>query len=294
MLFSMLEEAMIGFERVTYYIENVEHEAPATSRNPPPASWPAHGQIVLQDLKMRYRKDTPLVLQGLSLTIQAGERCGVVGRTGSGKSSLMLRLLRLVEPEYEQGSPGPIVIDGVDVCKIGLHELRSKISIVPQNPVVFSGTLRSNLDPAKEHADAVLWSALERRNLKPFVSGSAGKLDMDISDAGSNLSQGQRQLLTMSRALLSNTKILLLDEATSSVDFDTDELIQKTIRGEDAFGGCTVLTIAHRINTVIDSDKMLVLDQGKVAEFDSPKALLANPASLLSSMVAEHRRQGDQ
>jgi ATP-binding cassette subfamily C (CFTR/MRP) protein 1 len=291
MLFSFLEESMISFERVTYYIENIEHEAPATSSNPPPPSWPARGQIVLNDLKMRYRKDTPLVLHGLSLTIQAGERCAVVGRTGSGKSSLMLCLLRLVEPEYEQGSPAPIVIDGVDVCKIGLHELRSKISIVPQNPVVFSGTLRSNLDPTKEHADAVLWSALERCNLKPFVSGSASKLDMEISDSGSNLSQGQSQLLTLARSLLSNSKILLLDEATSSVDFDTDAIIQKTIRGEDAFGGCTVLTIAHRINTVIDSDKMLVLDQGKVAEFDSPEALLADPTSLFSSMVAEHRQE---
>jgi ABC-type multidrug transport system fused ATPase/permease subunit len=280
-----LESGMNAVERLTYYSTSVDQEGKRKSDQPPAKSWPTNGEIVLKNLNMRYRKDTPLVIKNVSLTVQGGHRVGVVGRTGSGKSSLMMVLLRLVEPEFD-GPDGPILIDGVDITKIGLLELRRKISIVPQNPVIFSGTVRSNLDPFNEYSDANIWDALDKCNLKNMVSEYNEKLQHPVSEYGENFSQGQRQLLCLARALLENCKVLMLDEATSSVDFETDELIQKTIRSEDTFGGCTVLTIAHRINTVIDSDRILVLDAGSVAEYDEPSVLLADHTSIFSSMAS--------
>jgi ABC-type multidrug transport system fused ATPase/permease subunit len=236
---------------------------------------------------MRYRSGTPVVLKGLSVFIGGGERIGVVGRTGSGKSSLLLSLLRIVEPELtvEDASlyRSPIVIDGADVLRMGLDELRSKLGIIPQNPVLFSGTIRMNMDPFNEYSDEEIWSALERCGMKSQVENMAGELTALVAEYGENLSQGQRQLLCLGRALLKQCRILLLDEATSSVDFETDREIQRTLR--DSFAGSTVLTIAHRINTIMDSDKILVMKDGVASEFAAPQELLSDEDSLFSEIV---------
>ncbi|KAJ3277412.1 Multidrug resistance-associated protein 4, partial [Borealophlyctis nickersoniae] len=212
--------------------------------------------------------------------VEGGEKVGVVGRTGAGKSSIISALLRLVEP-----TSGTILIDGVDVCKIGLHDLRSRIAIIPQDPVLFSGTVRSNLDPFGQYTDQDLWDVLDRSNLKSAVAASPGGLDSTVAENGENWSTGQRQLLCLARAMLRRAKVIILDEATASVDLATDEFIQTAIRRD--FASATILTIAHRLNTIADYDRVLVLDHGKVKEYDSPAALLANPGSVFAGMVAE-------
>lgn len=234
---------------------------------------------------MRYRSDTPLVLKGLHASIAGGERIGVVGRTGSGKSSLLLAILRLVEPSLdglEKYEP-PIEVDGVDVLRIGIRELRSRLGIIPQNPVLFSGTIRSNIDPFDEYSNEQIWNALVQCGMKETVSDMQGGLEGAISEYGENLSAGMRQMLVLGRALLRQCKILLLDEATSQVDFETDQAIQKTLR--EAFPGCTIITIAHRVNTIMDSDKILVMKDGLIAEFGPPQELLADSSSTFSDIV---------
>eukprot|EP00511_Aplanochytrium_stocchinoi_P006837 CAMPEP_0204824926 /NCGR_PEP_ID=MMETSP1346-20131115/2908_1 /ASSEMBLY_ACC=CAM_ASM_000771 /TAXON_ID=215587 /ORGANISM="Aplanochytrium stocchinoi, Strain GSBS06" /LENGTH=1047 /DNA_ID=CAMNT_0051952355 /DNA_START=353 /DNA_END=3496 /DNA_ORIENTATION=- len=275
-----LEAGMNSVERLNHYGTKIEQEAPTSSDYPPPADWPSEGVVEIRDLTMRYRPNTPLVLRGVNVTIPGGTSVGVVGRTGCGKSSLMLTLLRVVEPES-----GYIKIDGVDTSTIGLHELRKKISIVPQNPVIFSGTVRTNIDPFNQYTEDELWAALEHSNLKRAIEELEGGLDEPVAEYGENFSQGQRQLLCMSRSLLQQAKILLLDEATSSVDYETDAAIQNTIR--ESFSTCTIITIAHRIQTVIDNDSIMVMDRGTVAEFGRPRDLLANAESQFSSIVAE-------
>jgi ABC-type multidrug transport system fused ATPase/permease subunit len=314
--FATMEAGMNSVERVIYYTENIPHEAPATRKgleeewkendDPDPSNpsafavaanggkaenlaenWPEQGTITLNSLKMRYRPDTPLVLKGLNVSIQGGERIGVVGRTGSGKSSLLLTLLRLVEPALDVKSTedysAPITIDGVDVLRIGLKDLRSRMGIIPQNPVLFSGTIRSNIDPFGQFSNDQIWKALEKCGLKAAVEAMNGQLDAIVSEYGQNLSSGTRQMLVLGRALLRQCRILLLDEATSSVDLETDSEIQRTLR--EAFANCTVLTIAHRINTIMDSDKILVMKDGVAAEFASPKELLKDTNSLFSEIV---------
>jgi ABC-type multidrug transport system fused ATPase/permease subunit len=228
-----------------------------------------------------------LVLKGLNVTIKGGERIGVVGRTGSGKSSLLLTLLRLVEPTLDiedmKDYVAPITIDGIDVLRVGLKDLRSRMGIIPQNPVLFSGSIRSNIDPFGQFTSEEIWSALDKCGLKTAVEEMPGNLDAPVAEYGQNLSSGTRQMLVLGRALLRQCRILLLDEATSSVDFETDQAIQRTLR--DAFTNCTVLTIAHRINTIMDSDKILVMSDGVAAEFDSPETLLKDENSLFSEIV---------
>lgn len=322
--FAQMENAMNACERVLYYTHKIPQEAPATSEalekhanslSPPPkpddpadyaviasggkaiqtsSEWPAKGNIVLNDLVMRYRQGTPIVLKGLSVSMQGGQRIGVVGRTGSGKSSLLLCLLRIVEPDLtacENASDyqAPITIDGVDILRIGLDDLRTKLGIIPQNPVLFSGTIRSNMDPFDDYSDEQIWEALEQCGMRPAVEEMPGELSGQVAEYGENLSQGQRQLLCLGRALLKQCRILLLDEATSSVDFQTDKEIQKTLR--TAFAGCTVLTIAHRINTILDSDKILVMKDGKAAEFDAPQELLKDEDSLFSEIVRHSKAE---
>jgi len=281
--------------------------------------WPENGSITLNNLKMRYRPETPLVLKGLNVSIEGGERIGIVGRTGSGKSSLFLCLLRLVEPDVadmmikrdkdtkqqsvdedddeEEQLPGssyvaPVSIDGVDTLRLGLKELRSKITIIPQNPVLFSGTIRSNIDPFDDYADAEVWQALDGCGMKIKIESMPGLLQAEVAEYGENLSAGMRQLLVLGRALLKQCKILLLDEATSSVDFETDREIQRTIR--ESFKGCTVLTIAHRINTILDSDKILVMKDGLVHEFAPPKELLNDKDSTFSTIVSHAEAEQHQ
>lgn len=220
------------------------------------------------------------MLKQIDCQIESGQRVGVVGRTGAGKSSLTLALFRLIEP-----SSGTISIDSVDISKIGLYELRSKLTIIPQDPVLFTGTLRVNLDPFESYSDEQIWTALELAHLKTFVSSLPQQLNHQISEGGGNLSVGQKQLVCLSRALLRRSRILVLDEATAAVDVETDDLIQETIRKE--FKDCTIVTIAHRLNTILDYDMILVMDSGVIREYDSPKALLEDPDSIFYSMAKD-------
>jgi len=282
---SELEVAMNAVERVIEYRSEPE-EAPAVvpDRRPPP-SWPARGGIRISDLDVRYRPGLDLVLRGISVDIRPGEKVGLVGRTGSGKSSLVLALYRIVEP-----AGGTVVIDGVDVSQIGLFDLRSRLSLVPQDPVLFSGTVRSNLDPFGAVAgDDAVWQALGQVHLSGAVRALGG-LDAAVAERGGNLSLGQRQLLCVARALLRNSRILLLDEATSSVDAGTDEVVQEALRA--GFGGSTVLTIAHRLDTVIESDRVLVLDRGRLREDGAPGELVGRRGSLFAGLVDSHSRGG--
>ncbi|XP_078432524.1 ABC transporter C family member 2-like [Wolffia australiana] len=277
-LASLAENSLNAVERVGTYID-LPSEAPAVvENNRPPPGWPAAGEIEFQDVVLRYRPELPPVLHGISFKIAASEKVGIVGRTGAGKSSMLNALFRIVEAER-----GRIFVDGCDVSKMGLADLRQVLGIIPQSPVLFSGTIRFNLDPFNEHNAADLWEALERAHLKDAVRRNPLGLDAEVSEGGENFSVGQRQLLSLARALLRRSKILVLDEATAAVDVATDALIQKTIREE--FRSCTMLIIAHRLNTIIDCDRVLVLSAGQVVEFDSPEPLLSNEESAFSKMV---------
>ncbi|KAF8595618.1 metal resistance protein YCF1 [Ceratobasidium sp. AG-I] len=278
---SEVEQNLVSVERVVGYI-NLEPEAPLEIPDAPlPTGWPETGEIEFKDYCMRYRPELPLVLKDLSMKIRSGENVGVVGRTGAGKSSLFLSLLRILEP-----ASGTIFINGVDITKIGLHDLRRAISIIPQEPQLFEGSIRENVDPTDEYDDGKIWAAIEQAHLKEYVLTLPGGLDSIVKEGGSSMSSGQRQLVCFARALLRNTKILILDEATSAVDLDTDKAIQEIIRGPQ-FKGVTTLTIAHRLNTVIESDRILVLENGSVAELDSPAVLLKNESSLFYALAAE-------
>ncbi|XP_028913670.1 multidrug resistance-associated protein 6 isoform X4 [Ornithorhynchus anatinus] len=262
-----LENNIVSVERVMEY-SRTPKEAPWTvASSPLPKTWPDAGRIEFRNYGLRYRAGLALALRDVTVTILPQEKVGVVGRTGAGKSSLAVGLLRLFE-----AAEGHIRIDGVNVARIGLHHLRSKITILPQDPILFPGSLRMNLDLLHEHPDGDIWTALEMVQLKAFVADLPGHLDHVCSDQGENVSVGQKQLLCLARALLRKTKILVLDEATAAVDPQTDLQIQATLRTQ--FANCTVLTIAHRLNTVMDCNRVLVMDDGQVVEFDSPARLL--------------------
>ncbi|POI35376.1 hypothetical protein CIB84_000873, partial [Bambusicola thoracicus] len=264
---SDLETNIVAVERVKEYAE-MEKEAEWSIEETTPAStWPQEGKVEFRGFGLRYREDLDLVLKNINITINGGEKVGIVGRTGAGKSSLTLGLFRINE-----AAEGEIIIDGVNIAKIGLHDLRFKITIIPQDPILFSGSLRMNLDPFDQHSDEDIWRSLELAHLKNFVSSLPDKLNHECSEGGENLSVGQRQLVCLARALLRKSKILVLDEATAAVDLETDNLIQSTIKSQ--FEECTVLTIAHRLNTIMDYTRVLVLDRGEVVECDSPDNLL--------------------
>lgn len=291
-----VENYMNAVERLVQYVagDTIPQEAPhEIQERKPSAQWPEHGAVEFNDVKMAYRPGLPNVLRGISINIRGGEKIGIVGRTGAGKSSLMLALFRIVEL-----SSGSITIDGVDISTIGLNDLRSKISIIPQDPLLFSGTIRSNLDPFSDHGDAELWDALHRSCLlDPSTSkrssasndvegeqASTGRYDLDstIESEGANLSVGERSLLSLARALVKDCKVVVLDEATASVDLDTDSKIQQTIQTE--FQDRTLLCIAHRLRTIISYDRILVLDAGLVAEFDTPSNLFKIENGLFRGM----------
>jgi len=276
----LVETSIVAVERIDEYT-NVPTEAPAIIEdNRPRQDWPESGNIDFQNYATRYRPGLDLILKELTCSIKEKEKIGIVGRTGAGKSSLALALFRIIEP-----AEGTIVIDGVDTKHLGLTDLRSRLTIIPQDPVLFSGSLRLNLDPFEKYTDADIWTALEHSHLKTYVTSLPDGLTHEISEGGENLSVGQRQLVCLARALLRKTKILVLDEATAAVDLETDDLIQATIREE--FAECTVVTIAHRINTIMDSTRIMVLDQGRIAEFARPSVLLSNPNSMFYSLAKD-------
>ncbi|KAF1965754.1 multidrug resistance-associated protein 5 [Bimuria novae-zelandiae CBS 107.79] len=265
-----VENNMNATERIHHYGTMLEEEAPLRMGEVR-KTWPEHGEIIFNKVEMRYRDGLPLVLKGLDMHVAAGERIGVVGRTGAGKSSIMSTLFRLVEL-----SGGSITIDGVDISTIGLHDLRSKLAIIPQDPTLFKGTIRSNLDPFNEHSDLELWGALRQADLvsdDASMNDKSGRIHLDsiVEEEGLNFSLGQRQLMALARALVRGSQIIVCDEATSSVDFETDQKIQKTI--VDGFRGKTLLCIAHRLKTIIGYDRICVMDQGTIAELDKPLAL---------------------
>ncbi|KAG0363974.1 hypothetical protein BG005_000006 [Podila minutissima] len=318
-IYATNEMNLNSVERVAEYM-NLDEEPPAIIEGSrPPAHWPHAGEIVVKDLVMKYAPDTPAVIKNVSFTIKAGEKVGVVGRTGSGKSTFAISLFRFMDP-----ISGTITIDGIDICKIGLLDLRSNLTIIPQDPILFKGTLRSNLDPFGEREDRELWEALRRSHLVPdtrpisrtqsmrnslelssltdevptesptgsvkgsettaedTVDPSKITLDTPVKENGSNFSQGQRQLIALARALVRQSKIIVMDEATASVDFETDLKIQGTIREE--MSNSTILTIAHRIRTIADFDRVLVMNAGEVAEFDKPLTLMKKEDSIFRSM----------
>ncbi|XP_056627065.1 ATP-binding cassette sub-family C member 3 isoform X2 [Triplophysa dalaica] len=264
---SDLESNIVAVERVKEYSETPTEAPWVVEDKQPPPDWPSKGNVELVDYSVRYREGLDLVLRNLSLKVKGGEKIGIVGRTGAGKSSMTLCLFRLLE-----AAEGEIIIDEVKISEIGLHDLRSKLTIIPQEPVLFSGTLRMNLDPFEKYSDDEVWKALELSHLKKFVSNQAAKLNLECAEGGENLSLGQRQLVCLARALLRKTRILILDEATAAIDLETDDLIQSTIRTQ--FEDCTVFTIAHRLNTIMDYTRVLVLDKGQIAEFDTPTKLI--------------------
>ena len=281
-MIAAVEAQMNSVERILFYAENIEPEAPDVIEGvDPEESWPSKGAIEIKDMSLRYR-DGPEVLKHLNVTIEAGEKIGVVGRTGSGKSSLMNALFRIVEL-----ANGSITIDGKDISKMGTLPLRSTLSIIPQDPVLFSNTLKYNLDPFKTCSDEELWSVLEKVRLGDVIRKLACGLEEEVAEGGENFSQGQRQLICIARSLLRKPKILIMDEATASIDNETDSFIQTMVR--DMFSDATVLTIAHRLNTILDSDRILVLDDGNVAEFDAPGKLLADKDGEFFKMVAKSK-----
>ncbi|KAF9548180.1 multidrug resistance-associated ABC transporter [Agrocybe pediades] len=282
-----LEQSMVALERVKEYTD-LKREPPEYIEPRPPASWPSQGAIKCEDLVIRYAPELPNVLHHLNFEIKPGEKVGILGRTGSGKSTLALSFFRFVE-----ATEGRILIDGIDTSKVGLTDLRSRLTIIPQDPTILSGTLRSTLDVFDEYEDAEIYEALRRVHLIPSEDTPAEAantvnanvfrdLDSKVSEGGENFSTGEKQLLCMARAILKRSKILVMDEATASVDYATDELIGKTIRHE--FAESTILTIAHRLRTVIDYDRVMLLEQGRIIEFDRPATLLSNPASKFYSL----------
>ncbi|KAF8948883.1 hypothetical protein BGZ47_001607 [Haplosporangium gracile] len=305
---------MVAVERIDEYA-NKNQEAPNFTNVTVPENWPGEGHLSFKSYSTRYRQGMDLVLKKVSFEVLPGEKVGIVGRTGAGKSSLTLALFRIIEAanshwakashngvdmdddpakkaqvaclekvEVEEDG-GSIWIDGVDISTVGLETLRQHLAIIPQDPTLFVGTVRDNLDPFDQATDAEIWKALDRAHLKAYISTMPGRLSYEVTQNGDNFSVGQRSLICLARALLRKTKILVLDEATAAVDVETDELIQRTIREE--FKDRTILTIAHRIKTVMDSDKILVLEKGQVEEYESPSELLKRKESLFYRLAEQ-------
>ncbi|XP_060517596.1 ATP-binding cassette sub-family C member 4-like [Cylas formicarius] len=267
---------MTSVERVLQYTK-LDEEGPwdPMPSDRPPIGWPQQGSLLFRHAFLRYASEAPPALRNLNIQIESGQKIGVVGRTGAGKSSLVAALFRLAPVD------GLVELDGQNTGRVGLKNLRSSISIIPQQPTLFSATMRYNLDPFGKHPDDVLWEALDRVELRSHVSN----LDMPVSEGGGNFSAGQRQLICLARAIVRNNKVLVMDEATANVDPNTDSLIQKTMR--DCFKDCTVITIAHRLNTIMDYDKVLVMEGGQGVEFAPPHILLQDVNSYFAKMVAQ-------
>ncbi|XP_016480233.2 ABC transporter C family member 10-like [Nicotiana tabacum] len=276
-----IANSIISVERLEQYMRLPSEATEVGRSNHTLPGWPTRGKVEIRDLKVRYRPNGPLVLQGISCTFEGGQKIGVVGRTGSGKTTLISALFRLVEP-----TDGKIIIDDRDISTLRLHDLRSRIGIIPQDPTLFTGSVRYNLDPLSEYSDDQIWKVLEKCQLREAVQGKETGLDSSVLQDGSNWSMGQRQLFCLGRALLKRSRILVLDEATASIDNATDAILQKIIRLE--FVDCTVITVAHRIPTVMDYTKVLAISDGKLVEFDEPKKLISKDGSLFGELVKEY------
>ncbi|XP_043688340.1 ABC transporter C family member 3-like [Telopea speciosissima] len=282
--FSILESNIISVERILQYVCIPSEPPLLVEENRPCHEWPSQGKVDIVDLQVRYAPHLPLILRGLTCIFPGGMKIGIVGRTGSGKSTLVQALFRMLEP-----IAGQIWIDGINISKIGLHDLRSRLSIIPQDPTMFEGTLRSNLDPLEEYTDEQIWEALDQCQLGDEVRNKEGKLDSPVTENGENWSMGQRQLFCLGRALLKRSKVLVLDEATSSVDTATDYLIQQMLRQH--FSGSTVIIIAHRLTSILDIDMVLFLDNGLALEYDSPAKLLELKSSSFAKLVKEYTQR---
>ncbi|KZS96501.1 P-loop containing nucleoside triphosphate hydrolase protein [Sistotremastrum niveocremeum HHB9708] len=297
-----------SLERIQDFL-NIDHEPPATEEGRPPAYWPASGELVVENFSAKYSGDGPSVLKDISFTLKSGERMGVVGRTGAGKSTVALALLRAIP------TSGTVIFDGLDTSRMNLAALRSNVTLIPQHPELLAGTLRENLDPFNEHDDATLNDALRAAglhrtqgsvNVHDGMDGPSGTsnvtlsaavdegeeategrigLDTEVASGGSNFSQGQRQIVAIARAILRRSKIVILDEATAAIDHETDRAIQESLRTQ--FKDATVITVAHRLQTIMGSDKIMVLDAGEVKEFDSPKVLLQKRSGFFKALVDE-------
>jgi len=281
---SYFEFQLISLERCKKFTE-VEGEAPAKTKEPEKvenmtSNWPARGSIEFKNYFVKYRPNLPHVIDNLSVSINSGEKVGVVGRKGSGKSTFFLSLLRIIEPTH-----GSIFIDGVDISQVGLDDLRNKITAIPQDPMLFKGTLRENLDLLKRYSDEQLWESLEKVCLKSKFESENG-LDTAIKDNGENLSAGEKQLLCIGRAILAQSKIILIDEATSNIDPKTEQTILDTIN--NSFKDCTVITVAHRLKTIINSDRVMVMGEGQLLEFEKPDSLIKDEKSAFHKLWMEY------
>ncbi|KAG0255528.1 hypothetical protein DFQ27_006214 [Actinomortierella ambigua] len=280
--YCQLETNVVSVERLKEYSSLPPEGRDEIPDSKTDESWPQQGGIKFHNYSTRYREGLDCVLKNIDLSIHPGERIGIVGRTGAGKSSITMALFRIIE-----AVEGNISIDGIDISTLGLTELRSRLAIIPQDPFLFGSTIRCNLDPFEKYQDADIWAALESASLKTYVSSLPEGIHTVIKNGGESMSLGQRQLMSLARAMIQqHIKVICLDEATAAIDIETDNAIQRALR--KSFQGCTVLTIAHRINTIMDSDRILVLDGGRVAEFDKPATLLSNLNSIFFSLANSH------
>lgn len=284
-LFMEFENKLVRFNRCMKILE-IPQEAEQHKVGFDGKSWPKEGAIEFKNYSLKYRPDTEIVLNEISFKINSKEKIGVVGRTGAGKSTICIALCRIVEAHS-----GSILIDGQDISKLGLSDMRDKITIIPQDPTLFDGTLRFNLDPESKFSDDYIMDLAKQASLEKLIKRDEKGLDQMIEEHGQNLSSGEKQLLCICRAILKQNKVVLMDEATANIDIKTEEIIQKLI--QEQFKESTVITIAHRLNTIINSDKVLVLERGKVKEFDCPKRLLEDQNSVFYSYVKALKKQGD-
>ncbi|GAB9475752.1 Atp-binding protein [Globisporangium polare] len=280
-------EPLVLEDELSHPHHHQQQQGPVSHNGPsPPRSyllqarphWPEQGKIEFSDVVIKYHPQAPAVLHKVSFAIRGGEKVGICGRTGAGKSSLLLALFRLIHC-----TDGHIAIDGVNIAELDLHDLRARMAIIPQDPVLFAASIRFNLDPTGLASDETLWNAIRKAHLHKFISGLPGQLEALVLEGGDNFSVGERQLICLARAIIRNSKILCLDEATASMDHTTDALIQASIR--DEFAAATVLTIAHRVETILDYDKILVLKAGRVSEFGSPSELRSRKNGEFASML---------
>ena len=266
---------MTSVERIITYT-HIDQEPGYECHQQPPQSWPNHGQVAIKNLSLVYYQDGPEILKDITFSVNSQEKIGIVGRTGAGKSSLVSALFRMPQPT------GQVIIDDVNIGKLNIQSARQAMSVITQNPILFTGSLRMNLDPFQEYSDQELWDALEEASLKNMVKKLPKQLSEEVKECGANFSVGERQLLCLARALLKRSKIIIMDEATANVDYKTDQLIQDTIHTKSKH--CTVITIAHRLNTIIDYDRVVVLENGKVVEYDKPEILLQNEGGQFSRL----------